>query len=123
MKLETINTDDALPTQDFGNRRGENSPKQQFALWPPEPPPHPAFDHPLPHRGRGQGEGAAGDRGVHREEKHPKRSRVRLPLMSVRLGTAANREYLRGLRAAETLTHAEFVKQMRVWAEKGAAVP
>jgi hypothetical protein len=57
MKLETINTDDALPTHDFGNRQGE--------------------------------------------EKYPQRSRVRLPLMALRVGTAASREYLRGLRAAE----------------------
>jgi hypothetical protein len=57
MKLEAINTDHALATHDFRNRRGE--------------------------------------------EKYPKRSRVCLPLMSLRVGTAASREYLRGLRAAE----------------------
>jgi tRNA-specific 2-thiouridylase len=59
---------------------GENSPNQGVALWTPEPPPHPpartkplrrgegpAFGHPLPHRGRGQVEGATGNRGVHGE--------------------------------------------------------
>jgi hypothetical protein len=53
-----------------GEGRGENSPNRDFALWPPEPPPHPIprlRDHPLPHRGRGQGEGATGNWGVHGE--------------------------------------------------------
>ena len=35
------------------------------------------------------------------EEKYPMRARVCLPLPSVRVGRAASREYLRGLRAAE----------------------
>src|SRR5688572_8786245 len=49
---------------------GENSPNQDFALWAYEPSPHPIpqmRDHPLPHRGRGQGEGATGNKGVHGE--------------------------------------------------------
>jgi hypothetical protein len=57
MKLEAINTDDALPSNDFRNRQGER--------------------------------------------KYPMRIRVCLPLMSLRVGTTASREYLRGLRAAE----------------------
>jgi hypothetical protein len=36
-----------------------------------------------------------------REEKHPEHIRGCLPLRSLRVGAAAGREYLRGLRAAE----------------------
>jgi hypothetical protein len=35
------------------------------------------------------------------EEKYPQRIHVHVPLMSLRVGTAAGREYMRELRAAE----------------------
>ena len=47
---------------------GEISPNESFAPLTPEPP-HPAGGHPLPQRGRGQGEGAFRQSKVHGEEK------------------------------------------------------